>query len=71
MILQALKENSQLKVLNLNSNNMTGKVAEDLANLIKNTCNLEQLCLEDNNLGPSATVILQALKENSQLKVLQ
>ena len=70
MILQALKENSQLKVLNLNSNNMTGQVAEDLAKVIKNNLYLEQLGLENNSLGPSATVILQALKENSQLKVL-
>ena len=70
VILQALKENSQLKVLNLNSNNMTGQVAEDLANVIKNNSYLEKLGLENNNLGPSATVILQALKENSQLKVL-
>ena len=55
MILQALKENSQLKVLNLNSNNMTGQVAEDLAKVIKNNLYLEQLGLENNSLGPSAT----------------
>ena len=70
VILQALKENSQLKVLHLNNSIMIGQVAEDLANVIKTNSNLEQLCLENNNLGPSAAVILQALKENSQLKVL-
>ena len=68
MILQALKENSQLKVLNLNGNNMTGQAAEDLANVIKTNSNLKLLGLQNNNLGPSAIVILQALKENSQLK---
>ena len=70
VILQALKENSQLKVLNLNSNNMTGQVAEDLANVIKNNSGLEELHLYENDLKSSATVILQALKENYQLKVL-
>ena len=70
VILQALKENSQLKVLNLNSNNMTGQVAEDLANVIKNNAGLEELYLREDDLKSSATVILQALKENSQLKVL-
>ena len=70
VILQALKDNSQLKFLNLNSNNMTGKVAEDLANVIRNNSGLEQLCLSDNNLKSSAIVILQALKDNSQLKIL-
>ena len=70
VILQALKDNSQLKFLNLNSNNMTGKVAEDLANVIRNNSGLKQLCLSDNNLKSSAIVILQALKDNSQLKIL-
>ena len=70
VILQALKENSQLKVLNLNSNSMTGQVTEDLANVIKNNLGLEELYLNDNDLKSSATVILQALKENSQLEVL-
>ena len=70
VILQALKENSQLKVLNLNNNNMTRQVAEDLANVIKNHCNLEKLFLANNNLGPSAIVILQALLKNSKLNLL-
>ena len=70
VILQALKENSQLKVLNLNDNNMTGQVAEDLANVIKNNSGLQELCLYNNDLRSSATVFLQALKENSQLKLL-
>ena len=70
VILQALKENSQLKVLDLDGNNMTGQVSEDLANVIKTNSGLAKLHLSNNDLRSSATVILQALKENSQLKVL-
>ena len=42
VILQALKENSQLKILHLDGNNMTGQATdlEDLANVIKNISNL-------------------------------
>ena len=69
-ILKALKEDCELKFLNLNSNNMTGEVAEDLANVIKTNSHLEQLGLESNNLGSSAIIILQALKENSSLQIL-
>ena len=70
LILQALKETSKLKTLNLNSNNMTGEAAEDLATVIKNNSNLEQLSLANNDLKTSLLLILQALKENSKLKVL-
>jgi len=45
VILQTLMENSTLKVLNLDDNNMTGQVAEDLANVIKNNSGLEELYL--------------------------
>ena len=69
-ILKALKENSELKFLSLNSNNMTGEVAEDLANVIKNNPDLQRLYLSNNNLGPSTIMILQALKENSRLQIL-
>ena len=70
IILQALAENCKLKVLDLNNNNMTGEVAEDLANVIKNNFNLEQLGLANNNLELSAVVILHAIKDNCKLKVL-
>ena len=70
VILQALEENSKLKVLNLSNNNMTSQVARDLANVIKNNSGLEELYLYSNDLRSSATVILQALEENSKLKVL-
>ena len=70
LILQALTEISQLTVLNLNSNNMTGQVAEDLTNVIKSNPGLQQLHLSDNDLKSSAVVILQALKYNSRLDIL-
>ena len=70
LVLQALKEISKLKVLNLNGNNITGEAAEDLASVIKNNSNLEQLYLANNNLRTSSILILQAMKENCKLKTL-
>ena len=69
-ILQALKENSKLKSLDLSSNNMTEQVAEHLGNVIKNNPNLEHLSLGNSKLGPSAAVVLEALTQNSKLKLL-
>ena len=69
-ILRALKENSRLNVLNLNDNVMTEEAAEDLADVIKNNTHLKQLCIENNKLGVSAAVILQALTRTSNLEVL-
>ena len=70
VVLQALKDHSKLTVLNLNSNNMTGQVVEDLANVIKDNSGLQQLRLSNNDLRSSAIVILQALKDHSKLTVL-
>ena len=70
VILQALKEKFNLKVLQLNDNGMTEKVAEDLANVIKNNKGLEELYLSNNSLKSAAAVILKALKENSVLRKL-
>ena len=70
VILQALEEHSTLKILNLSSNHITSQVAENIANVIHNNSNLEKLDLANNELGPSAVVILQALKHNSKLTVL-
>ena len=70
VILQALKENSELEILNLSSNNVTGLVVKDLISVIKFSSNLQQLALENNNLQLSSIMILQALKENCKLKVL-
>jgi len=70
VVLQALKAISSLKILNLKSNNMSGKVVDDLADVIKNNTCLEELHLDNNNLHTSAVVILQALKAISSLKVL-
>ena len=70
IVLQALKDHSELKVLNLNNNNMTGQVAQDLAYVVKNNANLRKLYLSNNSLKSSAVVILQALKDHSKLKTL-
>ena len=69
-ILQALKENSNLEILDLSNNNITGEIAEDLASVIKNNLDLKQLNLGNNKLGPSTSTILQALKGNSKLTLL-
>ena len=70
VILQALKGVSNVKVLDLNDNNMSEEVASDLADVIKNNVQLEELHLFNNKLQSSCTVILQALKRNSNLKKL-
>ena len=70
VILQALKDHSKLAALNLNSNNMTGQVAEYLVNVIKNNSGLQQLGLSDNDLRSTTIVILQALKDHTKLQVL-
>ena len=70
VVLQALKRNCKLKILNLCSNNMTGQVAEHLANVSKYNSGLKQLCLSDNDLKSSAVVIFKALKENTEVEGL-
>ena len=70
VILKALKEKSVLTKLSLNKNLLTGEVAEDLAAVIKNNSSLEELCIENNRLGLSAVMVLQALQEHSRLKAL-
>ena len=70
VVLQALKRTSHLKNLNLNGNNMSAKVVNDLADAIKSNTSLEELHLFSNDLQSSAVVILQALKEISTLTKL-
>ena len=50
---------------------MSGKVVDDLAGVIKNNTGLVSLYLNSNNLQSSATVVLQALKGNSHLRLNQ
>lgn len=69
-MLQALKQHSQLVHLDLGDNKMSEKVVDDLANVIRNNNCLEWLCLSDNNLQSSVTVVLQALKMLSSLRKL-
>ena len=70
MILQALQEHSRLKVLDLDDNNLTAHVAKDLATIVKTNSGLEELYLSNNSLKTSASVILEALKEESNLRIL-
>jgi len=70
VILQALKGVSGLKKLDLGSNNMSSKVVDDVAGVIKSNAGLEELHLYNNNLQSSAVVILQALKGILHLKRL-
>ena len=68
VVLKALTKISKLYLLDLNGNNMTGLIANDLANVIKNNPKLEFLDLASNKLGPSANVILEALTKTSMVK---
>ena len=70
MIVNALKEISSLKVLNLNNNNIPEEAADELATAIRANNSLEELWLGGNRLGSSTVLIVNALKEISTLKVL-
>ena len=70
IILQGLKYACKLQALNLNNNNVTGQVPENLATVIQNNPCLEELYLNNNDLKSSFGLILKALKENSKLIVL-
>ena len=68
--LEAMKGISRLRKLNLNSNNMTGEVAEVLADAIVHNASLEELFLSNNNFNTSTIVILQAVARLTKLKKL-
>ena len=70
LITKALKTRNNLISIDLDNNHLSEKVLCDLADAIKNNINLEEVSLNDNNLGSSARVILKALKEISKLKCL-
>ena len=70
VVLQALQGVTKLKTLDLNNNNMTSEVAEDLAGVIKSNPCLEQLGLANNDLQSSADVVLKALQSVTKLKTL-
>ncbi|XP_065913984.1 protein NLRC5-like isoform X2 [Dysidea avara] len=71
VILQALKRVSNLRVLDLDNNNMSRLVVDDLADVVKSNICLEELCLSGNNLQSSVVMVLQALKRFSYLEVLK
>ena len=69
-IVLALQNTTNLKQLNLYTNNFTNKVANELALVIKSNKTFERLRLHGNNLCTSTTVILCMLKSISKLKYL-
>jgi len=70
MLSQSLCKHSNLKLLNLQSNNITEKAAESLASAISNKNRLEKLYLGNNQLQLGVAKLATALKNISSLKVL-
>ena len=65
-IIRALKEVSSLKVLDLNNNNTSGIIADDLAAVIDHN-SLQKLWLANNDLRSCASTILQSLSKITTL----
>ena len=70
VILQALSKISSLRVLELYSNQLKEDVGEYLSAVIKNNPGLNELCLNDNNIGKGVLLILKSLKQLNSLQVL-
>ena len=70
--MQSLQKNSTLKVINLWNNNITDQVANEVANAFaNNTCRLEELVLQKNQISSEGVkIILSGLKHNKSLKLL-
>ena len=68
-IVRALKEVSSLKVLDLNNNNTSGIIADDLAAVIDHN-SLRKLWLANNDLRSCASTILQSLSNITTLTEL-
>ena len=69
-IAQSLCKHTKLKIINLQSNNITEKSAEALASIISSNTELEELYLGNNTMQLGVIVISTALKNISSLKVL-
>ena len=69
-IAQSLSKHSNLKILNLRSNNLTEKAAKALATAISSNTRLEELYLGNNQIGLGATNLATSLKGISSLEVL-
>ena len=70
VILNALCKISTLKVLNLDSNEMTQETGKTLALITKHNTGLEEMHLSNNNLGIGALELAKALQKSSCLKSL-
>ena len=64
----ALKNISSIKVLDLYNNNIPEQVADELSAAISANTSLEKFWLNDNHLGSSTVMIVNALKDISTLK---
>ena len=69
-IAQSLCKHNTLKVINLQSNNITEKAAEALASIISSNTGLEELYLGNNTIQLGIITMSTALKNISSLKVL-
>ena len=67
VILQALSKVSSLKILNLNSNQLTKDVGEQISSIIMNNPRLEQLGLNHNNISKGVVSIVRALHKHQSL----
>ena len=70
MIIQALSKISSLKVLNLRSNQLTEDAGEYLSSVIFSNPGLNQLLLDNNDIGKGMLHIVRALQQLNSLQVL-
>ena len=70
VILQALSYISSLKVLHLQSNQLTEDAGEYLSSVILNNTGLNELFLDNNNIGKGVLPIAKALKQVNSLQVI-
>ena len=70
VIAKALAKISTLKMLDLNNNILSSKVADDISTIIYSNSSLEKLWLGGSHLGSSIIPILHALKRISSLREL-
>ena len=67
-ISRALKKISSLKILDLENNQLSEKVVDELASAISAINSLEKLWLDNNNLASSITKLAMACSKHSKLK---
>ena len=70
IFLQALSKISTLKVLYLQSDQLTEETGEYLASILFNNPNLKQIILNDNNIGKGMFKIAKALQQLGSLETL-